>query len=170
MAGTFYQYHSHLERTKKEFVSASTQTDVSTPLDLNTSNNESHTPLKNINCAPITRSSPRRCAKRTLTTTNKQTQPVCSVTKRKQDKVMDVVGCPGKKQLVKGYKCQECKIKYESEADKIFRKGKERKTTWIGCDKTRCTYWAHAICAKLQLKQRVPVEEHQFLCLTHRKR
>ena len=162
MAGTFYQYHSHPERTKKEFVSASTQTDVSTPLDA--SNNKSHTPLQN--CAPI--SLPRKHVKITLTAT--KTTPVCSVTKRKQGKVMDVVGCPGKKQLVQGYKCQGCNIRYGSEEDKVFRKGKERRTTWIGCDKTRCTYWAHANCAKLQLKPRVPVEEHAFICIAHRKR
>jgi len=45
-------------------------------------------------------------------------------------------------------KCRECGIIYNSKIDIEFRKkhGK-RQTEWVGCDRPRCKYWAHANCA-----------------------
>lgn len=65
-------------------------------------------------------------------------------------------------------RCSKCNIAYQSTQDDIFRKGRQRQTSWIGCDKSACDYWAHASCVNLLIKPKVPVEKHKFLCLNHR--
>ena len=65
-------------------------------------------------------------------------------------------------------RCKICKIIFESNEDKEFRKRNLRKTTWIGCDKTTCQFWAHALCAGLLLQPKKAVKDHQFFCKDHR--
>ena len=67
---------------------------------------------------------------------------------------MVVEKMPGKRGAVKKPpsnrvtgKCMVCKRVYESREDQKFRKGKMRKTTWVGCEKKRvqvlgtCRMW-----------------------------
>ena len=67
-------------------------------------------------------------------------------------------------------KCGECFIIFGTEADKNFRQNKKRDTEWIGCDRPRCKYWAHACCTDLILKGGVGIKDHSFLCPKHKKR
>lgn len=93
---------------------------------------------------------------------------------------INVEGLPGKsKRLEKQSgsstrttgKCQECGIIFESKKDVAFRKSKGRRITeWIGCDRPRCKYWAHASCAGLHFTPNKPISDHAFLCDQHRKR
>ena len=92
----------------------------------------------------------------------------------KIDKIV-VENLPGKKKTpsakphekVTG-KCKVCKIIYKSKQDKAFRKNKIRKTTWIGCERPGCNYWAHASCAKVTFKPGKKVKDHDYLCPDHR--
>ena len=72
------------------------------------------------------------------------------------------------KQKVTG-KCCECNTIWESKEDEIFRKlNGQKKTTWIGCDKSQCRYWVHALCAGLVLILGKPIKEHSFFCKDHK--
>lgn len=66
--------------------------------------------------------------------------------------------------------CSICKLEWESEDDKKFRKGKEFKTTWIGCDKSRCKFWAHASCVGILIAPGRDIKDIEFFCATHKKR
>ena len=88
---------------------------------------------------------------------------------------MVVQNLPGKKKTppVKPHKkvtgkCKVCSIIYESAKDKAFRKKRIRQTTWIGCERPGCKYWAHACCAKVTFKPGKKVEDHDILCPDHR--
>ena len=66
-------------------------------------------------------------------------------------------------------KCCECNTIWESKEDEIFRKlNGQKKTTWIGCDKSQCRYWVHALCAGLVLIPGKPIKEHSFFCKDHK--
>ena len=68
-------------------------------------------------------------------------------------------------------KCRECGLLYMSREDNAFRKSRgKRATEWIGCDRPRCKYWAHASCAGLVLIPKKPIDEHTFFCIQHRQR
>ena len=66
--------------------------------------------------------------------------------------------------------CQICCIAWESDEDKSFRKSKMNKTTWVGCDRARCQYWAHASCIGIFIKPGEDVSKKEFLCGKHKKR
>ena len=93
--------------------------------------------------------------------------------------LMEVENLPGRRKISSKTpaakattgKCKECNIIYESKEDKAFRKKTGcRKTTWIGCDRPRCNFWAHASCAGLLLHPNKSIKDHSFLCMVHRKR
>ena len=114
----------------------------------------------------------RMSTRSNLNNTPKKVNP-----KRKRLSPLNVVNLPGKKKLKTSAtttrkttgKCQVCGVIYESKDDKMFRKKNgTRKTTWVGCDKSDCTFWAHAACAGLLLVPNKPVDKHKFLCKDHR--
>ena len=87
---------------------------------------------------------------------------------------LNVINLLGKKKLrteavksaskVSG-KCNICGTIFESREDKAFhKKNGMRKTTWVGCDKSQCTFWGHATCAVLLLIPHKPVIKHKFFC------
>jgi len=152
-SGKRFSYASH----PVEMVSVETQTEEQTefpPMAVVPIEREHHTPIK------------------TITTRQKRLPASCTQTRAtpRDHSRLVVEDLPGKQVVPKGYTCQVCEIVYGSVEDVAFRKGNERKTTWVGCDKARCNYWAHACCANLVLKPRVPVDEHSFLCYKHKKR
>ena len=64
-------------------------------------------------------------------------------------------------------KCCECNTIWESKEEEIFRKlNRQKKTTWIGRDKSKCQYWAHALCPGLVLLPSKTVNEHSFFVKT----
>ena len=66
-------------------------------------------------------------------------------------------------------KCKICGLIWESKEDLAYRKENgQRKTTWIGCDAKKCTFWAHATCACLLLIPKKKVEHHKYLCDEHK--
>ena len=88
---------------------------------------------------------------------------------------MVVEKMPGKRGAVKKPpsnrvtgKCMVCKRVYESREDQKFRKGKMRKTTWVGCEKKGCKYWVHAECGGLDIGPKDNIKNLPFFCFQHR--
>lgn len=81
---------------------------------------------------------------------------------------------PIKATITKGKKvdgfCKVCNVVWESKEDHVFRNSNgKRKTTWIGCDKKGCKFWAHALCVNFLLVPKKKVEDHAYLCDIHKK-
>ena len=154
-----YAYHSH-----KSWGNTATQTEDCglPPLEFLKQNKSNNTPVKirslevskEAQCAPIGQTS---------------TSGAPVVVNNEKRRSSGVINLPGKKVGNPGnYECRECGVVYNSSEDIVFRDGKLRKSTWIGCDHSRCDYWAHACCANMQFKPRIPVDEHAFLCPKHK--
>ena len=155
-----YQYHSHKSWEEKGI---QTEDCGLPPLQFSKKDLSNQTPVK---LQSPTTSTEKVLAPALVLTGKSGNSPVITNEKRRSS---GVVNCPGKK-VNHGYQCKECGIIYESDEDTLFREIRKRKTTWIGCDQHRCDYWAHASCANLQFKPRVPVDEHAFLCPKHKKK
>jgi len=63
-------------------------------------------------------------------------------------------------------KCPKCDRRWESNEDKSFRKKMgQRKYAWIGCDYSKCNYWAHAFCVGVQILPKKKIESTTFYAL-----
>ena len=66
-------------------------------------------------------------------------------------------------------KCSGCNVIWKSKEDLAFQKLYGiRKSTWIGCDNIRCSFWAHVMCTDIILKHKKTMKDHKFLCPNHK--
>ena len=123
--------------------------------------------------------SPFKQLKRAIPSESESPQKRATTIKRTIIDNVSVVGLPGKtpppvlpsSSASTTGKCKGCGIIFMSKKDEEYRKkyGK-RVTEWVGCDRPRCKYWAHAKCAGMVLKPKVPVSNQPFLCEQYRLR
>ena len=148
------------DSSEKEFESIKIQTEATSRIS----------PLKRLRPIGEERHTPKKLLpkKKSLPPSSTITKPPSSTITKPP--VLMVENLPGAVPNKSSKTCAVCKIDWDSKEDEIFRKGKMRKTTWIGCDRPRCRYWAHASCVGLFFKPGVDVENHDFLCAKHKKR
>lgn len=133
---------------------------------------EHHTPVKrkrNVSPVLLERASRAPCTGGTSSSSTISKAPRNTKPRKENIPELMVKDLPSSKKRGSKF-CSICKLEWESEEDKKYRKGQKFKTTWIGCDKSRCKFWAHASCVGILIAPGRDIKDIEFLCATHKKR
>lgn len=120
---------------------------------------------------PIPKSSPTDFKIQTRNNTTNSKPPSRNQTEGKSQYNKKLTKLPSKSVTPQAKSsCKVCKIDFDSDEDKQFRKKNgPKKTFWVGCDSKSCDYWGHASCVDLFITPNKKIVDHRFLCPKHKK-